>query len=760
MESYLEHILKQLPADPGVYKMKNADGKIIYIGKAKNLKKRVTSYFQRQKDHGMRTRKMVEHIRDIEYTVASSELEALILETNLIKEFRPKYNILMKDDKSFAYIKVTINEDYPRILITRKVLNDGARYFGPKTSAGLIKKTLKVLRNIFPYRNCSLEITHNSDTNEFDRKSKVTVTHASIQFPCLDFHIKRCIAPCIGKPAKEEYTEIINQIIRFLEGKHQEVMDRLKEQMMKAATEKRFEAAAKIRNKILDVESIVQNQLVSDPDQKDTDVINFFPDGNAVYFNLFQIREGNLIDQQNLTLKVSDLEEEKGTSGNTVTEKELKNVLVSFLQQYYITATDIPFEILVPLKLKKADILSEWLTTLRADSRGKKVRIVAPERGKNNKLLELCLKNAESFAKQSKTRWEGKLIPQRAEALERLKNLLKLKKLPKRLECYDISHFAGTETVGSMTVFENGFPKNSDYRHFKLHHEENGKPDDFASMEEVLTRRLKYLKPAMKVAEIKVKRIKKSSTEEETEHFYETFFDKELVAKFSMKSLKNKRCLLEIEIHKPEKFEDSFRKIVEKCEFNRIYLFTTEDKKDVFFDHGFQEVKKIPDDISLQSNETLLVFQKIKHKSDPSFKKVPDLLIIDGGKGQLSSAMKALKKFDLDLPIMSIAKREEEFFTPQSNISIKLEPNDPIRLMVQHIRDEAHRFAITHQKNLRAKVMTHSALDDIFGVGETIRKDLLRKFGSVEDIKNASLEEIATITGAKLAAKIKEKLSQ
>lgn len=745
---YLEHLLENLPHNPGVYRMKDEGGRVIYVGKAKDLKKRVTSYFRNEHIHGMRTKKMVENISDIAYTEVGTELEALILETNLIKELRPKYNVLMKDDKSYVYIKITIHDDYPQIYLVRKVVKDKARYFGPKTAAHKVIKTLKLLKRIFPFKNCPLAIDYNV-RNEF--KAKIM---SPAQF---EYHRRHCLGPCITSVTPEEYKKTVLQVIDFLEGKYEDIVIQVKQDMMKAASEKKFEVAAAIRDKLKALEDIMESQRISDPHQKDLDIVSYVVVEDKIYFNLFQLREGKLIDQENFIFK---------STGDQETED--RDALNSFLEQYYERATDIPKEVLIPHEVDEQETIESWLTEIK----GQKVHLIIPERGKKNHLLELSLSNAQSFARQSQIKWQGHEKTSRQEALEALQEILGLPKVPYRLECYDNSHFGGTETVSSMVVFENGFPKKDDYRHFKLHQQTSGSPDDYASMEETLTRRLKYLKPNKFLPAISVKKAAKKHFVTITEKF-----TKEETAQgdwYTIDEEKNIKGYLQVTIFDPEKNIKKFlintleidpsvdlavviKKMIEKIKAARIYLKCLQSDQSKFEEVGFQHLQKIPEAFPKLTNQTYLVFDKTKHVTDKSFRKTPDLIVIDGGKGQLSSAQKAMKKYELSIPMISLAKREEEIFRPDRPDPLLLEANDPILHMLQHIRDESHRFAITYHQKLRLKATTSSVLDTIPGIGESTRIKLLQKFGSVEGIKNATLDELAAEVGKKNAIVLKQK---
>lgn len=743
--------------------MKNEPGQIIYVGKAKNLRNRVSSYFQSRGDKGMRTIKMVEQISDIEYVVVDTELEALLLETNFIKELRPKYNILMKDDKNYVYIKITVDEPYPRIFLTRKVLKDKARYFGPKTAAHKVIKTLKVLKQLFPFRHCQLQIDYvmpekePQDLRPGAGRHQVKVTKASIKYPCLDYHIKRCIGPCIGTVSPEEYRKIIDQVIRFLEGRHEEIIEKIKAEMIQAAEEKKFEKAAALRDKIKNIEEILETQRISDPHQKDLDILHYVIQDEKAYFNLFQLREGKLVGQENFVLAASGATTQNGEP------MEDREILMAFLEQYYEKATDLPKEILVPHEIDDQDTMERWLS----DMKGQKVSLIVPELGKKNHLLELSLSNAQSFAKQSQIKWQGAEKGIRQKALEELQQLLHLSKPPKRLECYDISHFSGTETVSSMVVFENGFPKKDDYRKFKLHQQDPGAPNDFASMEETLTRRLKYLKPSVARTGLKIRKAKNKEREkfiqqcenEAGADFFVIEKDKKQEGFMIVKRYPSSKILLQkLETNLSEDREFFFKFLLSKYKIKRLYAHVPLEQQPVWETLGFEQLKKNPEEFLPESEKIYLVFDRHKYQEDPSFKKIPDLIIIDGGKGQLSSAQKALQKYQLQIPMISIAKREEEFFLPNESESIQLTKDDPISLLIQHIRDEAHRFAVTYHQNLRLKDEMGSVLDTIPGIGPQMKLKLLKKFGSVDGIRQANQEELAQLIGEKAAKKLKVSL--
>ena len=539
--------------------MLDGAGKILYVGKAKNLRSRVKQYFQKDYQHSTRTQKMISQVKNIETIETDTELESLLLESNLIKEHRPKYNILMKDDKSFVYIKVDLDEDFPRIRVVREreipksygstasaqrelhrrerrsakpmqlmragrvknlampvlneaeLINKRAKYFGPKLASSKVYETLRILKKLFPFRHCNLNIlwkgaTENSGENLqiSPNKNLVEVTNRVIDFPCLDYFIKRCPGPCIGAVSPVEYKKVVQQVVDFLEGKNDELEKSLRTQMQEAASQKLFEKAAKIRDKLLAIESITERQKVTDPERRDTDVINFTTELGRVYFAILMIRNGKLIAQENFVFDALEMSAE---------DRNLNEIMDSWITQYYERAAEIPEEILIPDEIEDKETLEARLTQKRES----KVKILNPQKGAKNHLLELAHKNAVSFSKQYRIKWlaEARGETALARLAEVLKNYLsdasarreragqsegapKLgatergPSLLKRVEGYDISHLGGNETVGSMVVFENGSSKSAHYRHFKIR-TVSGKPDDYRCMEEVLMRRLKYL---------------------------------------------------------------------------------------------------------------------------------------------------------------------------------------------------------------------------------------------------------------------------
>ncbi|NIA01938.1 MAG: excinuclease ABC subunit UvrC [Nitrospirae bacterium] len=683
----IKKILGDLPHSPGVYRMLNDKKEIIYIGKAKDLSKRVRQYFQKQ-NHTLKTQKLLEKVVDIKFTAVDSDLEAILLETTLIKKHKPKYNVLMKDGKNYVYIKIT-DEDFPRILIVRKVEKDGAKYFGPKSAANKVKETFKVLKKILPFRHCSLDIKSLGD-------KKVEVTRKTIKYPCLDYYIKKCAAPCIGKCTKNEYRQIIKNVENFLKGKANDILASLNEEMQMWAQTKEFEKAGKVRDKIQKIKNILERQKVSDPNQTDKDIINYCVIHEKAYFNLFQIRDGKLINQENFILSAKHADSE-----------ENQEILESFANQYYQLATDIPKEILIPHKIENATALSKII----------KSKFVIPKIGTKNKLLEMSLKNAQIYADRNKPSWEteSKLTEK---AVKDLQKILKFKTPLKRIECYDISHLSGTDTVGSMVVFIKGVPDKSMYRKFRLRTVE-GKPDDYKSLEEVLTRRLLKITKEIEFKDFVFKKARKKDKEFIEKH---NKVDVEKSDKQFFILEKNKKVKGFIAIHEQSKKVSEITNLfvlksergkklgyklvksaIEKAKSKRVYGLCKKELLEYYQLFGFEEVKKTPDELLNKKNHICIVYDKLKHKPDKSFTQIPDLIVIDGGRGQLSAGTKVLKKLNLKIPYISLAKKLEEIFTPERKTPIILEKNNDALKLLQRARDEAHRFAISYNQNLRTK---------------------------------------------------------
>ena len=592
----IEEELKKLPAKPGVYIMHGEKDEIIYVGKAISLKNRVRQYFQSSRNKGAKIERMVTHITRFEYIITDSELEALVLECNLIKEHRPKYNTMLKDDKSYPFIKVTVNEPYPRVLFARRMKKDKARYFGPYTSGGAVKDVIELVRKLYQVRSCNRNLPR--DTGK-DRA-------------CLYYHMKQCKAPCQGYISQEEYRKNINKVIKFLNGDFQDTISELMEKMQKASEEMRYEDAMEYRDLIRSIEKIGERQKITGYGQEDRDIIAVAMDESEdlrdqdAVVQVFFIRDGKLIGRDHFYLRVA--------KGDTKSQ-----VLSSFLKQFYAGTPFIPSEIMLQSEIEDAEIIEEWLTTRRKQ----KVHIRVPKKGTKEKLVELALENARMVLSKDRERIkreEGRTIG----AVHEVEEWLGLKNVV-RMEAYDISNISGFESVGSMVVYEKGRPKRSDYRKFKIKWVQG--PNDYASMEEVLTRR-----------------------------------------------------------------------------------FTHESNGE--FD---------------------------------SFARLPDLILMDGGRGQVNIALKVLNDLGIRIPVCGMVKDDHHrtrglYF---NNVEIPIDTSSEGFRLITRIQDEAHRFAIEYHRSLRSKEQVHSILDDIPGIGDTRRKALLRKFKSVENIRDASEEELA-----------------
>jgi excinuclease ABC subunit C len=606
----LEATLKRLPDRPGVYLMKDTRGTVIYVGKAQSLRNRVRSYWQKQSigPEGQLVRSVIDRIADLEYTMTDSVSEALLLEINLVKRYRPRYNVRLKDDKSYPFIKITA-EDFPRVERTRKLPADGSRYFGPYASASSVDEAMNLIRRLFPFRTCTLDIHEGRN---------------AIERPCLLYHIKRCQAPCVGYIRKADYRADIEQIERFLEGRQEVVARELTRQMQAASDATEYERAAALRDKVKAIERTMESQKMAAHATTEEDVLGLAREDNQAAVQLFAVRGGKMVGRDVYLL-------------DAPRETDDATVLGGFVQQYYERATSVPPELLVPCLPYDAPELEEYLTGRRRGA----VRIRVPRRGEKRELLELAGRNATETIQREHARWladHGKTLA----ALEELADSLELPGIPARIECYDISNFQGAQSVGSMVVFQDGRPLTGEYRRFRI--KEVKGANDFASHQEVLRRRFR-----------------RARTGEE-------------------------------------------------------------------------------------GSEEELHWQ------------LPDLVVIDGGKGQLSAAKEVLDELGYhDLAVVGLAKEREEIFLPERYEPVLLPTTSPALYLMQRLRDEAHRFAITYHRALRAKAATHSAFDDLPGVGPKRRAALLRVFGSAKRVREAPLEQVAAVPGIgeALAAKIK-----
>ena len=615
---HIQSILETLPTKPGCYLMKNDKGKVIYVGKAVNLRARVRSYFHQSAQHSNKVVELVRHIAHIEWIVVGSELEALLLEMNLIKKHRPFYNVRLKDDKRYPYIKVHWADPFPKVTVTRNMVRDGSRYFGPYYSVWAVHKTLDVLRRIFPYLTCDRTIT-----GEDERA-------------CLYYHIKLCSAPCIGKVNQEEYRLMIEDLMNFLNGRTEGIVERLEIEMDKASQEMRYEKAAAIRDQLKAIDAVVEKQRVFDNTYIDSDVIALARNEREACIQVFFIRGGKMVGREYFMMEGTD-------------DSEDQDVLSEFIKQFYDQAANIPPEVLLPQDIEEAKIIRQWLQQKRGDQ---KVEIKIPKRGKKKDLLRIANENAGETLAALQAQWESDKHRQE-QSLSELQEALKLDAPPNRIECYDVSNTQGTAITASMVVFERGVPNKKNYRRFNIRTVEGG-PDDFASMEEALRRRFK------------------------------------------------------------------------RWQADREQVGTP------------------------------------GYKVDTGFGILPDLLIVDGGKGQLSRAVKVMDEFGLigKFTVAGLAKQNETLFVHGMPQSLLLPRKSQGLYLLQRIRDEAHRFAITAHRARRGKQGITSVLDGVPGVGPAKRKALLGRFGSLKGIREANLEEIAEVKGVneELALAIKAHL--
>jgi excinuclease ABC subunit C len=607
---HISELLGKLPAKTGVYIHKDGDGNVLYVGKANNLRSRVRSYFHSSVDSN-KTLRLRRQIQEIEVITTDSELEALLLEMNLIKQYQPPFNVRLKDDKRYPYIKVHWADPFPKVTVTRRMIRDGARYFGPYTSVWAVQQTLDLLRKIFPFLTCDRVITGQDER------------------ACLYYDIKLCNAPCIGVVDQAQYRAGIKQLMDFLDGKSDHIVKDINRRMVAAAENLDFEKAADYRDQLKAIERIVSRQKVIGSADTDQDVIAFARDNNEACVQIFFIRHGKLIGREYFMLD------------NTEGESD-QDVLREFITQFYDDAAHIPREVLLPSEVEEVKIIEEWLRR----KRNTKVTIQVPQRGKKRDLVAMATENAQDTLATLRQQWAADKS-KHVQAISELQEALRLPGPPSRIECYDISHTQGTQTVGSMVVFVQGAPQKSDYRRFNIQSTHN---DDYGSMREVLTRRFQRYKDT-----------------------------------------------LAGELHDPGQI-------------------------------------------------------KPRSERPPAWAILPDLLIVDGGKGQLSVAQEVLKSFDLEheVPLAALAKQEEEIFRPGMARSVLLPRRSEALYLVQRVRDEAHRFANEGHRKRRSKVGVASILDSVPGVGPTRRRVLLKRFGSLEALREASVEEISAVPGIPL----------
>ncbi len=654
----IQAFIKTIPKKPGVYQFLNANDQIIYIGKAKNLKNRVQSYFQNQAQQDLKTQNLLKHIADIRYTEVDSELEAILLESHLIKKHMPKYNVLLKDDKYFVYLKITGQEDFPKFYLTRKLANDKATYIGPKTSSKDIKKLFKSIENLLSYENCQF--------NLISLKTPKISTSQSKQSLCLIKNIDASHSPCISELSKEKYQGLIKEIIQHFQGNSHKLLKSLEKSMQKHAQAHQFEKASKIRDKIFSIQKILSKQNInSAKPNENLDVFGISHYSKLVFVVIFQIRLGKIINQIQFSLQ-------------NPLENTPADILDEILSQYYQNTQDFPKEILIPHALNNKPI-QESLLTKQA---GHVIKIKHPKTGRKAQLINLAHKNAESYLQQKQVKWLK--ADAQKDTLVKIQTLLKLKTPPKRIECYDISHLAGQDTSASMVVFQNGIPSKKDYRHFKIKTLAEKQINDYQSIYETLQRRLKYIANPQKGLRTQYKDQK-----------FTISLQKELLAEIKCLELTKDNYLIKNIKILSEKIipEHALKKLIDKLKPNKIYMQTL---NPAALHVGFQKIKHA---------KYKSAYYKHKTHSDLSFNANPDLIVIDGGKGQLSAAKKALDHYQLKIPIISLSKRLETIHL-SSNKTLQLAKNNQALNLIQQLRDEAHRFAISHNRKARIKKLT------------------------------------------------------
>ncbi len=647
-EGHVRMVLRQLPLAPGVYLMKGPHGRVLYVGKADVLRHRVRSYFGSKAGLDSRILRMVAEVADIEYIVTDTVSEAFLLESNLIKEHRPRFNIRLRDDKSYPFVKITLGEDFPRIVRTRKLSRDGSRYFGPYASASSVDETLKLLRKIFPFRTCNLEIPDGKRV---------------LERPCLLYYINRCQGPCIQAIEKAEYRATIDRVVDFLEGRQEGVADELRGEMQAHSTALRYEQAAVARDKLRAVERTIEQQKVAAYSRAEQDVIGIARAEGEACLQLFVIRNGKMIGREHFIVE----------GARDVTDAE---VLGSFLPQYYLATERPPREVVLPFAPSDADALAAFL----ADRRGSRVVLTVPERGAKRRLVALATQNAVEALSRERAEWLAD-AGKRDEALEALATALGLGRAPERIECYDMSNIQGTSAVGSMVVFTNGRPEPREYRRFRIRSGDT--PDDFRMMAEVIRRR--FSRASRLRAETGALSLAAVGADPAVEGLGEEADERDL--------------------------DPAARPAAAR-------------------DAGWA---------------------------------LPDLVIVDGGKGQLSAAVGVLRELDLgDVPVAGLAKRFEELYLPGRPEPIILPPRSQGLYLVQRIRDEAHRFAINYHRSVRSRSALASVFDEVEGIGPVRKKALLRRFGSVRRIREASVDELAETPGIprELADRLKRHLAR
>lgn len=739
------------PQSPGVYRWLDEHGTVLYVGKAKNLRNRLRSYVTKDTAAGPWKKSFREQIADFEVTVTNTELEALIFETNQIKDLRPKYNVLMKDDKNYIYARITVDDPYPIVESSRRVLDDGAQYFGPMVSGGELWMMLTMLRSVFPFRTCRMGIVAKEGASGIPLE--VECTHKDRPTPCLDHHIEKCLAPCIGAVTPERYrSACIDGVIRFLKGDYDSVRPVFEERMRRAAAEKKFELAGQFRDYLASLDRLQGKQLITDTSGEDSDIIAVAVLSGRADVVVMHRRGGRLIGDVSFSL-----------AGQA---EDATDVLAQFLPQYYGGGNDIPETIIVSQHITDAELLQEWLS----GKKGRNVRILLPQRGKKSHLLQLAEKNVLEKSRQRELKWESEQRNTEA-ALRELQEALGLPEIPQRIEGYDISHLGGTETVGSMVVARNGKAANDHYRSFTIRSLKSGEVDDYRSLREVLRRRLRRLVENLeeeerewKAKDVAFGKPRKAelgalTDEEEKKDAKEWLIAREgtkIVGSIRLRPLAGLRVLESFwtdPAHRGERLgQFLLRKMLRSVKKGKIYIVCKPELEEYYAEVGFRHVVKAPPALEEKlGNGTAehpleaFLWDAAQNKIDPSLSMRPDLLVIDGGKGQLSAVKEVLDSLHLSIPVIGLAKREEEVFLPGESESVLFAKDAPGKFLLMRLRDEAHRFANRLREKKGAKSAKTSALDAIPGIGPETRKALQKKFGSVASVREATDEELLGI---------------
>ncbi|HEU5368430.1 MAG TPA: excinuclease ABC subunit UvrC [Ktedonobacterales bacterium] len=665
MNERIQATLNSLPTRPGIYLFKDEAGTLLYVGKATSLHQRVRSYFAESADLSPKNRSMVAKIADIEFIVVGSEVEALILECNYIKQYRPKYNVLMRDDKNYPYIKVSLTEDFPRIYRVRSFKQDGNRYFGPYPSAGAVDATLDLLNKLFAFRTCRYDASAWAPPR--DQEPPPGWKPKYLPRPCTQYYIHRCGAPCVGKVSRQEYDGIIRQVLLFLEGKHEQVLDDLKQEMEAAAENLEFERAAALRDRVQAVEQVLEKQkIITTTSPGDQDVIALAGADDETCAQVFFFRGGKLVGREYYLLQ--------GTRDTSASE-----VMASFLQQFYDAAQHVPHELILEHEPDDLEALHDWLR----QKRGAAVAISVPRRGDKKRLVEMVAQNALEVLEQQRIKWLSD-SQKTALALEEIQQALNLPAPPHRIECYDISNIQGTASVGAMVVFENGRPRNSDYRRFRIKTVEGA--NDYASHQEMLRRRFKRGQP-------------KAGQAEEGE-------------------------------------DVGLTELAEAAELAQEYRSDGLERPEAAAEAASGAASNAPPGAL------------------DSWAMMPDLVMIDGGKGHVTAALEVLQELGVDVSVVGVAKEDhsstsqyEELWLPFAGEPLILPRGSQGLYLVQRIRDEAHRFAITYHRQVRSGKTFKSLLDEIPGIGPKRKKALLRRYGSARAISQASVDELAALEG-------------